>query len=329
MRREGTGAFGAPVEIQPEQPRRPTETSFGLYGGDGPPIDQGALRIALAGDGSALLTWPGIETGLWAASLTPAGVAEVVPLGSPVRPATGITPLLGADGSRAVAWTDQGELESVPPYGGRLHLARAGAADAPVPAAPEVTVGAPRDRSLRPAQALVLPIRCSAACDVRGYVDGRKTASTVSLSKPGAAELRFTPSFEALAPRRGTLKVTVAWSAPGARTASTRTLALRLRRLPPPPLPRLLDVRALRSPGGVVDVRWRTDRPARDAYFLVYGTRTKSLQGDRDAKVESASGGARRRFHVRLRDARAVRFVTVAIAQPLGRGRSRRVRVPA
>ena len=52
-------------------------------------------------------------------------------LGSPVRPASGMTPLLLADGTRAVAWTDANEAESVPPYSGRTHLAVEGAADAP------------------------------------------------------------------------------------------------------------------------------------------------------------------------------------------------------
>jgi hypothetical protein len=74
-------------------------------------------------------------------------------------------------------------------------------------------------------------------------------------------------------------------------------------------------------------VRWRTDGPAQDAYFSVVGTRGARADGDREAKIELAHGGIRRRsFHVRLREARAVRYVTVAVAQLLG-GRDRRVRV--
>jgi hypothetical protein len=340
MRRAGTGRFGAPLEIQGELPRRPTENSIGFYSTEGPPLEAGRLRVALGADGRGLLTWPGIETGLQAASLTPersgdersargSDTAEVTTLGSPVRPAAGMTPLLLAGGTRAVAWTDGNAIESSPPYSGRLHLALDGAADAPVPAAPKLTAGAPRDRTLRPIQPLVLPFRCSAACDVRGYINGRSGGPSVALSKAGTGTLEFTAGFEPLKPKRATLKVTLSWSAPGARTASTRTIAVRIRRLPAPPLPHLLDVRARRGPGGVVDVRWRTDGPARDAGFVVIGTRTRSGERERGAPVfASVRGGTRRRsFHVRLREARAVRYVLVAVTQALGRDRIVRVRV--
>ena len=57
-------------------------------------------------------------------------------------------------------------------------------------------------------------------------------------------------------------------------------------------------------------MRWRTDGPARDAYFFVYGTRTREPETDRDASIGTAAGGTRRRsFHVRLRDAAHVRYV--------------------
>jgi hypothetical protein len=197
-----------------------------------------------------------------------------------------------------------------------------------VPAAPELTVGAPRDRTLRPVQPLVLPVRCAAACDVRAEIAGRVTAASAALARAGTAMLRFQPEARAVAPKRGTLKVRLSWSAPGAQTASARTVALRVRRLPSPPVPHLLDVRARRARGGIVDVRWRTDGPALDAGFAVYGTRTPDLDDDRDASVGSAAGGTRRRsFHVRLRDAARVRYVTVLVAQPVVGGRHRAVRV--
>jgi hypothetical protein len=340
LRRDGTGPFGAPIRLDPEPPPPPSlGTSFGLYGSEGPPIEPPRTRIALGGErsgdersargsGRALVVWPGRDAGLWAATVTAAGQAELIDVGGRLRPATGMTPLLLADGTRVIAWTDQNELLSVPPYAGRLHLAVEGAAEAPAPAAPELTVGVPRDRSLRPAQPLVLPVRCSAACDIRATIAGQHFPTTASLTRAGTAVLRFNHDANGVVPKRGPLKVQLRWSAPGARTASSRTVSLRLRRLPAPPLPRLLDVRARRAANGVVDVRWRTDGPALDAYFVVAGTRTRGLESDREPKVGTAAGGARRRsFHVRLKDAASVRYVHVIVAQPYGGGGDRRVRV--
>ncbi|WP_028062520.1 hypothetical protein [Solirubrobacter soli] len=331
LRRSGTGPFGAPVHIRREQPRRLTENAFsiGLYTvGDSPPLDPAQLRVALGADGRALLAWPGPETGLQAASLGVDGKAEAMSLGSPVRPATGLSPLLLPDGSRAVAWGDGNELFSVPPFSGRLHLALEGAADTPTPTAPELTIGVPRDRALRPVQPLRLPVRCSAACDVRAYIVGRSISATLALARAGSRDLELEPNFAPVAPKRGPLKITLSWSAPGARTASRRTISVRVRRLPAPRLPHLLDVRARRGAGGVVDVRWRTDGPAQDAEFIVVGTRTRTGRAERDPKYASAPGGTRRRsFHVRLRDASKVRYVTVVLSQTLGGDRSVRVRV--
>jgi hypothetical protein len=87
-------------------------------------------------------------------------------------------------------------------------------------------------------------------------------------------------------------------------------------------------VRARRTSKDVVDVRWRTDGPALDAYFLVYGARTRRLEDDRRLNIGTTAGGARRRsFHVRLKDAADVRYVTVYVTQPVGNPRGRKVRV--
>ena len=61
---------------------------------------------------------------------------------------------------------------------------------------------------------------------------------------------------------------------------------------------------------------------------MVVGTHGPSPDTKRLPVFGSARGGPRRRsFHVRLRDARDVRYVTVGILQPLGRDRRVRVRV--
>ena len=236
-----------------------------------------------------------------------------------LRPATGMTPLLLAGDSRVIAWTDQNELLSVPPYAGRLHLAVEGAAEAPAPAAPELTVGAPRDRSLRPAQPLVLPVRCGAACDIRATVAGQQFSTTASLARAGTAVLRFNHDANGVVPKRGPLKVQLRWSAPGARTASSRTVSLRLRRLPAPPLPRLLDVRARRAANGVVDVRWRTDVRRARRLLPRLGTRGGSSRPfSRDRLGSRWSPPAQ--LPRATKDAAPVRYVHVIVAQPPAHG---------
>jgi hypothetical protein len=205
-----------------------------------------------------------------------------------------------------------------------VHYAVQGAGDAPASPAPSVTVGTPADRSLRPAQDLVLPVRCSAACDLRATVGKDPAQVTASLERAGTVRLRFSAFVGALAPVRGTLAVKLESSAPGARTEQTRTFHIRLRRLPAPPFPRILNARLKRGPGGVVDVRWSTDLPARDVIFIVYGSHGRSYRTDPDLKVGAAIGRGRRTFHVKLRDAARVRYVRLRVQQIAGR-RSRTV----
>ena len=106
------------------------------------------------------------------------GAAEVRQLGAELRDVGSLTPLLLADGTAAVAWTDNGENER----DGRLHLALEGAADAADPAAPRVRVLPPRNRVLKARDPLVLSVRCSAACDVRAAIDGDATRERSGLA---------------------------------------------------------------------------------------------------------------------------------------------------
>ena len=94
---------------------------------------------------------------------------------------------------------------------------------------------------------------------------------------------------------------------------------MRVRRLPAPPFPRLLNVRVRREANGVVDVRWSTDVPARDVYFIVYGSHGRSYRSDPDLKIRAAFGRGRRTFHLRLRDAARVHYVRLGVRQIAGR----------
>jgi hypothetical protein len=326
--RDGLGSFTAPARIV--APPRSTSFSTGalLIGvsGDGPPLETSTpLRVALSTDRRALVTWT-VESGaLRAATLTTAGAAELATLGSPLRGALGATPLVLPDGRREVTWTDGNDSFSAPPYAGRLHLAVEGAVDTPAGPTPRLTVGAPADRTLRPAQPLVLPVRCSAACDLRVAVTGQDQDRTASLNAAGTIRLRFEPRSRAIAPAHGPLKVGIRFSAPGARTDEARAVSLRMRRLSAPPFPRISNVSATRGSRGTIDVRWSTDVPVRDAIFVVYGTRTRRLEGLRAPNVGVAKGAGRRSFHVRIHDATRVRYVRVRSEQRVGRRTQTRI----
>jgi hypothetical protein len=300
--------------------------------GDPPYEGQPWPRATLGADGRALLGWGIQDAGVRAATVTAAGQAERQTLATAVRDQGGITPLVLADGRRAVAWTDNAPIFSVPPYAGRLHLALEDAPAPPPVPAPELRVGAPRDRSLRPAQALLLPVRCSAACDVRATLDDDPVDDPgASLASAGTAWLRFRPSSTPLAPRRpGAVRVVVRWSAPGSSVVRSSTERVRLRRLPPPRLPRIRALRARRLSGGRVEVRWRTDAPTVDAYWFVYGSRVSDPKRDGDVVAfGSAPAGDRRTFRVVLRDARRARHALVTLNPLVGTGgRRAAVRIP-
>ncbi len=335
MVRSGPGAFGASAAFAEERPPRPDrDKGFGLgvsipEDGEPPYERQTPPRAALGADGRALVAW-GIESsGVRAATVTASGQSERQALATPIRDQAGMTPLVLPDGRRAIAWTDTTAISSVPPYAGRLHLALENASTEAAPA-PEIRIGAPRDRSLRPAQVLVLPVRCSAACDLRGIADDDPSDDPgASLDGPGTAVLRLRPSSTPIAPARpGPLRVVVRWSAPGSSTVRSVTENVRLRRLPAPRLPRILDVRARRLSGGRVQVRWRTDGPTIDAIWYVYGSRVADLKRDKDyVSFAVAPAGNRRNHRVVLKDARRARHAVVALSARFG-SRSRMVSVP-
>lgn len=334
--RAAPGPFGTRVEVAPALPvRRRADFGvlYGVVGTNPPPESFPDVGVTFTADGRALLLRATEERGLSIATFpVMAGApSEHSLLGSTLRAPYGPSPLTLPDGRLAVAWTDdRGLHDSTRRRDGRLHLAVEGVAGPAELPAPTVTAGTPKVRALRPAQSLKLPVRCSAACDVRVAVPGYPSATDVtgSLARAGTMELVIEPSSDGLVPARGRLRLVLRSSAPNARTVQRQTVSLALRRLPAPRVPRLLDVRARRVGDDIV-VRWRTDGPVLDAYFLVYGAKGPG-RGDGVGSFGAPKRLTGRSFSVRLRDARAARYVRLQLV-PLSRGmkgRSVRLKVP-
>jgi hypothetical protein len=321
MVRDRVARFGAPVLVRGDE-TKPSDGPLAVFGfADGGPPQEGQtrLRAVLDADGRALLAWDTEGHGTGTATVTSAGRTEFGLLGSTLREPAGVTPLLLAGGGRAIAWSDSNGLFSSPPYAGRLHLAIEGAARPPAAAVPRLVVGAPRDATLRPAQSLVLPVTCRAACDIHASIARQAPQPILSLPRAGTALLRFEPAFRALAsPSAKPLQVELRWSAPGAREAKHRTVAVAVRRLPAPPFPRIEHVRVRRKGDGAIDVRWSTDVPVRDAGFYVIGSRTRSQQAP-PLSFRGVSGRGRRSFHLTVAKAAGVRYVRVSAFQTVGR----------
>src|SRR4029078_9955264 len=92
------------------------------------------------------------------------------------------------------------------------------------PAPPELMVRPPERRALRPAQPLVLPVRCSAPCDVRAHLPGDEADDDVTgtLTRPGTLRLRFRARGKGIVPAGDRpLQVTISYGSPGARAVRT------------------------------------------------------------------------------------------------------------
>ena len=324
--RDGATGFGAPVVIVPP----PKERGFGGAGAGLPIVPPlPALQSAVAPDGRVSVAWPGGDLRL--ATIAGNTVVERQRLGSRLRVPDGLSLLTLADGRRAVAWRNQDRwFDHAPPV--RVHYAIEGAPPTPERAAPRVTVGQPRERALRPGQSLALPVRCTAACDLKVTLTAESGGSTAerSLTRAGAVTMRLGPPGRAIAPARpGPVRIVVQSSAPGAR-AITRTIARpRLRRLPALPLPRIQAVRARRLSGGRVEVRWRMSSDARETLLAVIGTRTRTESRDDDPAIDALWGQRRRDYRVVLEEAADKRWVHVEVTQLVSeRERSVAVRIP-
>jgi len=322
----GSGAaFGTPETA--DQTERSTNDSGAivsfLFGASGtPPYDgRPALKTLLGADGRLLVTWASEDLTAYTTTFDAGSPPVVMRVGTALRDPQGLTPLMLADGTRAIAWSDNNAPLAGRAFAGRVHVAVEGRAEAAAAPAPELAVGVPRDRSLRPAQTLLLPVRCSAACDVRIESDERLFDAGATLTRAGTARMRIFPLSRPIAPvRLGPVKLRFVWSAPGSRVVSRRTVGVDLRRAPASRFPRLLDVRATRRPGGVVDVRWRTDVAARDVGFRIVGDIRRAARGDDNGlSTEGTAGNGRRSFHVELTRAARARYVRVNVYEYFGR----------
>jgi len=307
-RRTGATGFGPPVELVANS-FPSADFLFGsnglsggsvedIAGGAGRPRDEAGadLRAAYTAGGRVVLSW-GESRARGGLRWDAAHVATVSPddsyttqiVSGPLRDAETIAPLVLENGVPAVAWGDNGQLD------GRLHLAAEGALAAPAPA-PEVRIGKPERSALRRRETLVLPVTCSAACDVRATE--RNLNASASLTRAGTARLRFTGEGVAAPVRPTRVPVTVLSGAPGARDVTTQVARPRLRRIPDPPMPRIVGLVASRS-GSAVEVTWRVDRSARGVEFFV----SPEATADGHSQVRTGRivhGSADRTYRVRF-----------------------------
>jgi len=316
VRGPGEAGFGSPIVVVPAP--EGTGGGFGVSLTDGGPEELPNLQATIASDGRVRLAWPHQTGGVATATLAGGAVVERQVLGGRLRDAKGLSLVALADGRGALAWSDNESTDDDSPA--RQHYAVEGVAAAPPVVAPRVFVGPPRRSALRPADPLVLPIRCSAACDVNVTVPGRAPfVIAQALPRAGSVNLVIRPFGRALAALRGTTEVVIRSSAPGSRTVARKTVRLRLRRLPAPPTPRVADVRTRRLSGGRLEVRWRATAPAPDGVFIVIASRTRSDERDDFPAVEGVAGRRGRTYRVVLEDAAAKRWLRVRYVPYVGR----------
>lgn len=329
--RAGTGRFGAPVTLATPAgtPRLGEEvltilSAFGL-GSLGPTganasgdDDAGNLRAALTPDGRALLTWSSLLSVPRVATFPLAGGhVDRFPLGPGSRPTASVTPLITAEGSPAIAWTDNGEGAAP---AGRVHVTVEGFTAPTDGPAPRVSLGRPRDATLGPDHALRLPVMCGSACEVRvDLPDFFGISSYMELPAAGTRVVSLQGVFMPIAPaRRGPLRVRLRFSAPGARMGAERIETVTLARSRTAQVPLVEGLKAVRR-GSRVDASWRTDRKVEPESFGVIGLRDRAVDPE-GAVMADARSSDRRRFTARLKDAKEIRYVLVFVASEGGIG---------
>jgi hypothetical protein len=324
--RPAAGAFAAPRTLAPDTSDR--SSGFGgavVVTDGGPPTDDGngALRAALAPDGRALLAWTSERHAVMRADVAvgtlAAGFGAPTALGGTLRDVNGVAPLFLTDGRAAVAWTDNATSLGFPAGQGRLHVAVESAPVPARPAPPRVTVTMPRRQRLYDSQPVRARVGCDRACDVRVKLsaeDSEGVVEALSLGRGRTASVELRQSDDRTeTPARRRRRVRVRATAPNGRDVTTATRTVVIVRRPPLPVPRLLDVRAVRR-GDTIVVRWRTEFPARRTSFGVFGQRGRVLGPDTFEDFSafgSARGRGRTQFRVRLRPNRParIRWVTV------------------
>jgi hypothetical protein len=256
------------------------------------------------------------------AALPSAGPPERAVLSSPLRDAKAPFLVPGPGGDAGVAWLDYGD--SIEP---RLHVALPGVAERPDGPAPGLHVGAPELSTLDWNDPLFLRARCRPRCDVRAQTAGLRADSSTSFVPGGGPEITFAQrSIRPIAPPGGgPVRIRFLYGAPGAHHPRARTATVRLRLHPVPATPRPSALRAVRA-GDVVRVSWRTQARSEPNHMIVIG---RASPAGPPLTAGAFAAGDRRRFAVRLRHARAVRFVTLHLLTWRGTDVTRTVRVRA
>ncbi|MDA0185325.1 hypothetical protein OJ997_33780, partial [Solirubrobacter phytolaccae] len=127
--RGGPGRFNPPLAAAeaPKPLRRSSISSLYLMTGTNPPPEDAQDVVASLGpDGRALLAWSTPEHGVGTVTVRDGVPSGATLLGSPLRPSAGLSPFTLADGSPALAWTDDRGLHDRDAADGRLHLALEG-----------------------------------------------------------------------------------------------------------------------------------------------------------------------------------------------------------
>jgi hypothetical protein len=325
------GAFGAPVAITRPRSLHGSDTvllallrlfagAFGATFESLPDDNDVNITATITADGRALITSPGAEGTFGLPVLRVASVplagghVDLQTLAGTLRDPGQNTPVTLADGRTAVAWADN--RPGLREGGGRLHLALEGAITPADPLLPTVTTGRPRTTTLRAKDAVELPVRCSAACEIFAYETRSGAFEAFELSKAGTGTLRIGGFLgeKPLAPlHRGPVRIRLLFGGPGAKHPGTKVVTLRLRRPADPQLPQVRELRARRR-GGRIEVSWRTDVPAKPGDFSAIGTRTRSLDEVPSALTLGDGDRKRTRFRLTLAATDGVRFVTVVFS---------------
>ena len=291
-------------------PFDPYLSSYGFQLGLAPDAwDFGGAQphATLTSDGRALVSWTSRRGGLEYAD-----VAAVALDGSSAVTGSAlvaeqypqqVSALTLPDGAPAIAWLG-GPLDA------ELRLAAPGAGGGSDPPL-RLRVGRPARRVLGPEDPLVLPVRCSRACEVRGRIPALRVDETAWLQSAGSGKLELRPAVVPLAPRRaGRVRVELTFRATNERRVGRRTVTVALERTKTPPDPRAVDLRAVRT-GDAVRVSRRTDRPTRSSVFYVTGAAERVLRGEPLAAQNVVARDGRRAFSVTLRPAAGINWIAL------------------